>query len=175
MSLDTIMANLRRSKREVGVVAGGQGSKSDAVRCKKHPKHQQSPGVCSLCLRERLCQLSTNSWSRATSTATRSPDCSSSSSLSSYYSSSYSSSSSTPLASYRYATQVSANNVLKKSRSLAFVPRMFRLRDGGVNGDEKMKNKKGGFWSKLLLRPRSKRLEETAFVHSRTVRESRVQ
>ncbi|KAH7524342.1 hypothetical protein FEM48_Zijuj06G0109200 [Ziziphus jujuba var. spinosa] len=178
------MANSRRSKHEVYVAGGvGRGSKSDVVRCKKHPKHRQSPGVCSLCLKEKLYQLSNNSWSRATSYTTRSSDCSTSSSLSSYYSSSSASSYSTPAPSYRYMTQgkgslsmsfvVSANNVLKKSRSLAFAPRTSRRRREHSDGvDEK---KKGGFWSKLLLRHRSKRTDETSFMHSRTVRESKVQ
>ncbi|KAK9181439.1 hypothetical protein WN944_024576 [Citrus x changshan-huyou] len=27
------------------------------IKCRKHPKHKQSPGVCSLCLRDELSQL----------------------------------------------------------------------------------------------------------------------
>ncbi|KAF3445919.1 hypothetical protein FNV43_RR11096 [Rhamnella rubrinervis] len=174
-----MMPNFRRSsKHEIG---GFRGSKSDGP-CKKHPKHRQSPGVCSLCLKERLRQLSATSWSRATSTTTRS-SCSTSSSLSSCYSLSSASSCSSPSLSYAYrfgmqgktgsmSLVMSANNVLKKSRSLAFVPRM-RRRDGG-GGDKK---KGRGFWSNLLLRPASnKRMEENdnTFMQSRTVRERTV-
>ncbi|KAK9269855.1 hypothetical protein L1049_025428 [Liquidambar formosana] len=53
----------------------------------------------------------------------------------------------------------SSKNVLMKSRSVAFVPRM----RGGEG------KKKGGFWSKLL-HPRRKGTDEV-LVHSRTVRE----
>lgn len=66
---------------------------------------------------------------------------------------------------------MSANNALKKSRSLASVPRMRRREGGG--GDKK---KGRGFWSKLLLRPTSKRMEENnnTFMQSRTVREGTI-
>jgi hypothetical protein len=58
-------------------------------------------------------------------------------------------------------------NVLTKSRSLAFFPRMKNIGD-----DDDDKKKKGGFWSKLL-RPRSKRMEET-LMYSRTMREREI-
>ncbi|PQM38156.1 uncharacterized protein Pyn_14208 [Prunus yedoensis var. nudiflora] len=86
------MEKLRRSSKK---------SKPDIARCKKHPKHEQSPGVCSLCLREKLerlaQKLATYSGSplllRRTLSNT-SP--STTSSLSSYYSSSSGSSLSSP-------------------------------------------------------------------------------
>lgn len=180
------MPNLPRNIRpssNLQIINGRRGSKPDG-RCKKHPKHRQSPGVCSLCLKERLSQLSAASSFRATSAATR-PSCSTSSSLSSYYSSSSASSCSSPaLLSYSYrfgrgdgtegsrsgpmSFVKSANNVLNKSRSLAFVPRS-RRRDGGEN-----KKKASGFWSKLLLRrPTSKPVEDNnSFMQSRTVGET---
>ncbi|KAB1219972.1 hypothetical protein CJ030_MR3G020083 [Morella rubra] len=156
------MLNLRRSKEAMG------RSKSD-VKCKKHPKHRQSPGVCSLCLAERLSQLSTSS-SRRTASATTARS-SSPSSLSSYYSSSSASSCSSPVHRSHFSKEagkssisffLNGKNALTKSRSLAFGPRM-------KNGDDNDKNKKGGFLSKWL-RPRTKRMEES-LMHSRTVRE----
>ncbi|XP_059636324.1 uncharacterized protein LOC132278532 [Cornus florida] len=146
-------------------------SKTD-LRCKKHPKHRQSPGVCSVCLKERLSQLSTSSSSRTTTTLVAS-SCSSSSSLSSL-SSQYSSSESSPVHHHRYYSgseakgsfsllMRSSKNVLTKSRSVAFVTRNMR-------GEAKDGKKKGGFWSKLI-RPRTKRMDDD-LLHSRTVREN---
>ncbi|XP_010098634.2 uncharacterized protein LOC21395943 [Morus notabilis] len=157
-------------------------------RCKKHPKHRQSPGVCSVCLREKLCQLaSIHPGSRRTnniSTTTRSPGSSTTSSLSSYYSSSSCSSCSSPMQ-YRCRTYninnaregkglsmssflLSGNiNVLKKSRSMAFaIPRS--TRSGADKDGSDDQKRKSGFWSKLLIPQGNKR--ET-FMHSRTVRE----
>ncbi|WMV57177.1 hypothetical protein MTR67_050562 [Solanum verrucosum] len=104
------------------------------IICKKHSKHQQSPGVCSICLSEKLSKLSKTS--RIINTTS---SCSSSSSLSSLSSSSSSdvSSCSSP-----------AINVLTKSRSLVFVT---TRKDGEIeeiNG--KNKDKKRGLLSKLL-------------------------
>ncbi|THF99419.1 hypothetical protein TEA_025495 [Camellia sinensis var. sinensis] len=135
-------------------------SKSD-VQCKKHLKHRQSPGVCSVCLSERLSQLS--SPSSRTNTTTMASSCSS-------LSSSHHSSESSPVHSvYSLALEAkksitmsflrSAKNVLTKSKSMASVARAQRgeVRDG---------KKKSGFWSKLL-RSRSKKINE-GVVHSRT-------
>ena len=58
--------------------------------CKKHPNHRQSPGVCSLCLRHKLSQLSSASM-RKTTLISSCRSSSTSSSLSSYCSSSSSS------------------------------------------------------------------------------------
>ncbi|CAB4267193.1 unnamed protein product [Prunus armeniaca] len=159
------MEKLRRSSKT---------SKPDIARCKKHPKHQQSPGVCSLCLREKLerlaQKLSTYSGSPLLLRRITSP--STTSSLSSYYSSSSGSSLSSPAPGYEQKGPISwflsgDNNVLTKIRSLVnYFPRRMRGKEGS---EEK---KKSRFWSKLL-RPRSKRREES-LVHSRTVREIRV-
>lgn len=48
------------------------------VRCRKHPEHRQSVGVCPFCLGERLSQLSasSSSSSSATTTTISSPNCS---------------------------------------------------------------------------------------------------
>lgn len=146
--------------------------------CKKHPKHKQSPGVCSLCLQKKLSKLPTSN-SRATYTTTVS-SCSSSyiSSLSSYYSSSSASSCSSPLHGYCFTRDGSkgskclfftrSNNMIQKSKSLAFV---FRMTSNYKKSscDEK---KKYGFWSKFILRrPSSTRRLEGTLLHSRTIRE----
>ncbi|KAJ0087444.1 hypothetical protein Patl1_08572 [Pistacia atlantica] len=134
-------------------------SKSDIIRCKKHPKHRQSPGVCSLCLREKLSKLSTSSSSRVYSSTMES--------------SSSSSSCASPMHRYRFTTEGKNNislssllfgskNGLTKSRSLAFFPRT----RGKEGDDHDNKKKKGGFLSKLL-RPRSKKIE-AGLMHSRS-------
>ncbi|KAK4722461.1 hypothetical protein R3W88_012694 [Solanum pinnatisectum] len=131
-------------------------SKSNSIiLCKKHPKHKQNPGVCSVCLSEKLTLLSKTS-RRNTTTVTSS--CCSSSSLSSLSSSSDVSSCSSP-----------NTNVLMKSRSLALI---MRRKEGGIiledNSIEK-KKKKEGFLSKLL-NPKRNRKDEV-LTHSRTMRE----
>ncbi|XP_010272981.1 PREDICTED: uncharacterized protein LOC104608638 [Nelumbo nucifera] len=136
------------------------------ARCKKHPKHRQSPGVCSSCLRERLSQLSSATSRRTTAASS----CSSSLSSSPY--SSDSSSCSSPL-SQPNASQVkgpvcflkSGNDGLMRSRSIAFVT---RNRIAAEITDEK---KKGGFWSKLLRSTSTSKRTKGAMMHSRTVRE----
>lgn len=148
------------------------------IKCRKHPKHEQSPGVCSLCLRDKLSQLAAISSSSSRNTL---DSCcySSSSSLSSYYSSSEASSCSSPVYNkYRVTTTdhqgkhslstllfgSRKNNVLTKSRSLvSFVPRV-------RNQEGESKKKKNGLFSKLF-RPRNKKNADQGLVHSRTMRE----
>ncbi|KAL5558924.1 hypothetical protein UlMin_035135 [Ulmus minor] len=155
------MTNYLTKSSKRAMDAGAGSSKPDG-RCKKHPKHRQAPGVCSLCLRERLSHLkrASNS-SYRTSTTAGSSGSSTSSSLSSYYSSSSGSSCSSPVH--------DSNIVLKKSRSVAFPMRT----RGSCRGkeDDSSEKKNSGFWSKLLY-PKSKRKkEDEIFTHSRTVRE----
>ncbi|PIN10127.1 hypothetical protein CDL12_17289 [Handroanthus impetiginosus] len=127
--------------------------------CKKHPKHIQSPGVCSICLTEKLSHLLSNPVNiRSSSKPVRSP--SSSTSSSSYdlssLSSSNASSCSSPVVIYtRRDGRKYSVRVLKKSRSMAaFVPTRRKQEDGS----------KRGFWSKLLPGNRG-------LTHSRTMRE----
>ena len=68
--------------------------------CKKHTKHRQSPGVCSLCLTERLSKVEYYDYTK-NAAQTASSTASSSTSVSSCYSSSSVSSCSSPLQ-YRY-------------------------------------------------------------------------
>ncbi|XP_007018706.2 PREDICTED: uncharacterized protein LOC18592112 [Theobroma cacao] len=167
MRRKNLMANLSRSKD----VVGGRSKPNEG--CRRHPKHRQSPGVCSLCLGEKLSQLSAHTSSRSITTTVSSS--SSSSSLSSYHSSSSASSCSSPMHRYRFTTEgkgtslslllFSGKNILTKSRSLAFASRMRRK-----EGDDK--KKKDGFLSKLLHPRSSKKMEEAAgLMHSRTMRE----
>ncbi|CAK9163574.1 unnamed protein product [Ilex paraguariensis] len=127
------------------------------MKCKKHPNHQQSPGVCSMCLREKLSRLPGTS-----TTTTYAVAAASSSSLSSLSSSN----------SYSYTSPVHRNgrvdleakgsvnflksgkNLLAKSRSMAFVPRRREVETIMDHG-----KKKKGFWSKLI-RPGKKRMDK---------------
>ncbi|CAI9291678.1 hypothetical protein Lser_V15G30986 [Lactuca serriola] len=118
---------------------------SSSTKCKKHPKHQQSPGVCSLCLRERLKKISRSS-SRVTTYASSS-SCSSSS-ISSVSSVSSLSNTASPMHDNRKGQISFLKSKLKKSKSMAFVS------ERTMDNDAK---KKSGFWSKLM--------------HSRTMKE----
>ncbi|KAF5746789.1 hypothetical protein HS088_TW06G00964 [Tripterygium wilfordii] len=154
-------------------------SNKDHVQCKKHPKHKQSPGICSLCLNEKLSKVS-KTRSRRTIKRSSSSSSSSSSSLSSEYSSSssLSSSYSSPMHHrhpYRFSTgggggknNRGKNNVnaLAKSRSLAFVQR--RSGDDSCSDYKKKTTRRGGFWSKLL-RPTRKKIDNGGLVHSSTL------
>lgn len=127
--------------------------RSKAAACKRHTKHSQSAGVCSICLSERLSQL-TNS--RPSSSRPKLAYSSSSSSSTSCISSSYSS----PVRIFR---NVNGEEVLTKSRSMLF---FFQRRKQEDKNDGKIDDQiKRGFWSKLLP-PRKKGLK-----HSRTTRE----
>ncbi|KAI3685289.1 hypothetical protein L6452_34530 [Arctium lappa] len=155
-------------------------SSSTTTSCKKHPKHRQSPGICSLCLRERLSKISSSS-SRAVTNVSSSSS-SSISSVSSVYSSNNSSNASSytasPMQNYRNRRKINNDlegkgylyflkkntkgTVLKKSRSMAFVSDQ-----KNVMQDQEI-NEKVGFWSKLMG---SKRCS-SRMMHSRTTRET---
>lgn len=124
-------------------------------RCKKHPKHNQSPGVCSLCLTEKLIQLSSFSKQRKFLVLANDHSSNSSSSCSSSYVSSLSSSSVSSRASPLHCFCFNSNG---KSTSLS----IFLVR--GQNEIIKNKsfgrrkcedavghgNKTCGFWFKLF-------------------------
>ncbi|XP_014500588.2 uncharacterized serine-rich protein C215.13 [Vigna radiata var. radiata] len=150
------------------------------ARCKKHPKHRQSPGVCSLCLRDKLSQLSSDSPSSSSSRKTNSISSSPSSSVSSYSSSPSSSASPTALpfpfsneprtASIFLFTAKHAGFLKSKSMTVLSTRRRRRRNEGEAYDDPGMNKtgKKSGFWSKLL-HPKSKRMEEiksTNLVHT---------
>ncbi|KAI6689290.1 hypothetical protein NL676_026118 [Syzygium grande] len=141
---------------------GASSREAAAWRCRKHPKHRQSTGVCSLCLTKKLSRLSSGSYLRGSAGANRRYSCStspsSSSSLSSScHSSSGSSSCASPVVRHRHgrfahearsgpvSMLFGGKGVLKKSRSAAFAPKT------GPGGDRaKGERSKGGFWSKLI-------------------------
>ena len=52
--VDEKMASLSTSLLGIRRMSKAQEKTKNTVLCKKHPKHRQSPGVCSLCLNERL-------------------------------------------------------------------------------------------------------------------------
>ncbi|KAG6608260.1 hypothetical protein SDJN03_01602, partial [Cucurbita argyrosperma subsp. sororia] len=149
------MANLHKSKSDYDDLRRHRR----CCCCKRHPKHRQSPGVCSLCLTEKLSQILT-----ATTSSRKISDSlsSSSSDSSSYYSSvSSCSSCSSPNRLYDKAT---ASSMYKKSRSMAFASRFRR----GTDSDSGKKSHLG-FWSRFLNRPRRKRMElDEALMHSRS-------
>ncbi|XP_020210435.1 uncharacterized protein LOC109795372 [Cajanus cajan] len=181
------MENLRRhfSKKKDACSVIGRVKRNG--HCKKHPKHQQSPGVCSLCLREKLIQLSSSNsptiFTNASSTS------SSSSSLSSYYSSaSTTSSCASPMPCFCFTTQgkssssvsiflLSGNHGIVKSRCRSLdhiVPRRRDHCEGGADNRNKSVDK-SGFWFNLL-RPKSKRMtkeycsEDTKLVPSMSIK-----
>ncbi|KAK8313957.1 hypothetical protein V6Z11_D01G144500 [Gossypium hirsutum] len=132
-----LMENLRTSSKDGRRLKPNEG-------CERHPKHKQSPGVCSLCLAQKLSHLSSTHFSTLAS--------SSSSSISSSCSSS--SCSSSPFHPYRFIADskgtsfsfllFNGKNLFTKSKSVAWPSRMI-----SKEGDDH-KKKKGGFLSKLL-------------------------
>lgn len=139
------------------------------IVCKKHPDHRQQPGVCSICLREKLSHLS--NLSPSPSQMIRTIVAVSSLSANSSYTSS---TSITPPIHQRHRRHASTGGSLgfiisrtagglKKSRSIAFIAT-------SEEEDEKH-TKKGGFWKKLI-RSTGKGTRKV-FMHSRTVKEER--
>ncbi|KAK4274135.1 hypothetical protein QN277_017411 [Acacia crassicarpa] len=153
------IVNLTRSSRNKNNNVVGR-FKHDAS-CKKHPKHHQSPGVCSLCLTERLSQIPSSSTSRAAPSETSS----SVSSLSSYYSSSSASSCASPSeAKTTTGSSISifsfnAKHGLIKSRSVAASSR----RKGSVGDDDTNAKSRGFLFN--LLRPRHKKTGHKDHTH----------
>ncbi|GMH21847.1 hypothetical protein Nepgr_023690 [Nepenthes gracilis] len=145
-------------------------SKSNlSIQCKKHPKHHQSPGVCSVCLTEKLSKLPT-AGPRVTASAAL-PSCPSSSSSLSDLSSSYVSSCQSPHDSYLSGCFVAdarapTFGVLNKSRSTAFVS---WIGGGGSRREVKdYEKKKSGFWFRLLRSGR-KRKDHQLLMHSQPI------
>ncbi|XP_047151114.1 uncharacterized protein LOC124823033 [Vigna umbellata] len=160
------MENLRRHFRKKKDSYSVIGRVKRNGHCKKHPKHNQSPGVCSLCLREKLAQLSSyNARPTPSSIAIASSASSSSSSLSSYSSSYYSSASSSsnasPMHCFCFAGEakssssslsiflLSGNHGMVKGKCSALDIVQRRDSEGGVYDDHRSACK-SGFWFKLL-------------------------
>ncbi|XP_047965173.1 uncharacterized protein LOC125209626 [Salvia hispanica] len=105
--------------------------------CKRHPKHIQSPGVCSRCLNEKLFRLANGRAKRPAIYSASSLSSSSSSYISSL-SSSDESSYSSPVLSYA-PSRILKKETLKKSRSTSQGWREEEDRSVGIL--------KRGFWS----------------------------
>lgn len=145
-------------------------------RCKKHPTHKLSKGVCPSCLRERLSSLLNHSSSSSSSTYntsnSNSSTISSSSSSSSYSPSPYSLSDSnissiscgSPIHKFMAKTKSFSygNNMIKplmmKSRSLfGFV--VEQRKDMEDFKEKKIRIKRGRFWSKLMGRRKEEEIK----------------
>ncbi|XP_009390278.2 uncharacterized protein LOC103976699 [Musa acuminata AAA Group] len=140
-------------------------------RCRRHPEHRQSRGVCPFCLRDRLSQLSASSSATTTlssAAATSSPDTNLSSAAAS-----------PPSQVHNKGLRLLLKpGPLKKSRSLAFVIGRLRDEDKGKKKEEgkkekdKKKRKKGGsFWSKMVLGSDRRKEVDGDMLHSRTMKE----
>nr|GMC94738.1 AF211540_1 Avr9/Cf-9 rapidly elicited protein 75 [Ipomoea batatas]GMC96752.1 AF211540_1 Avr9/Cf-9 rapidly elicited protein 75 [Ipomoea batatas] len=123
------------------------------MACKKHSNRRQQPGVCSICLRERLSKIPgavlVSSPPSAASSASYSPRpadyC---------YSSGSSSGRGSPrghrritsdvVSHFSFIFSVAGVGALKKSRSIAIVAK------GGAGSSHGAGKKKEGFWSKLI-------------------------
>lgn len=129
------------------------------LACRRHPNHKRLQGVCPFCLRERLSQLAA---AAASQVSPPPPASSHSSSLANYFSPASTSNNTSPprghnrniseiagSISFMLSVGSSSSGGLKKSRSIAFVPRNFV-------GELQTGQKKKGFWSKLLHRERKK-------------------
>lgn len=145
----------------------GRPRKPDG-RCPRHPKHQQSPGVCSLCLREKLSLLSSSSSS--SSASRKRPSSSSSSSLSPYES--LSSDSSTSSSVNQYRTEKAGSGLFRRNNSVLLMKsRSVPLVRSQKGKDEGESNGKAGFWSKLFPGRGRKTGSGEGLEHSKTVRE----
>ncbi|CAN8239464.1 unnamed protein product [Cochlearia groenlandica] len=84
-----ISSRSRRSKNPKGKRSSSNSNSDNNFSCKKHKKHIQSPGICSICLTEKLTKLSlqyneyTKSYTNVAADETVSSYCSSSTSSSS--------------------------------------------------------------------------------------------
>ncbi|KAJ0975536.1 hypothetical protein J5N97_017501 [Dioscorea zingiberensis] len=129
-------------------------------RCKRHPRHKQSKGVCPSCLRERLSHLSA-SYSSSNTNLTSSSS-----------SSAYSTDDNSEISSYAPSPPQQNGRRLQmmtKSHSMAFLGREGERNKEKQRNEKDRKRKKGGFWSKFLVG--SKRKEMGALFHSKTMKE----
>ncbi|ESQ34549.1 hypothetical protein EUTSA_v10009293mg [Eutrema salsugineum] len=116
-------------------------SDSNYSICKKHPKHRQSPGICSLCLNESLSKLSLDfhDYTPSMSSSTSKKVAKTGSSCSSASSDSESDYSTTAISSYY------------SSVSSCLSPLQHRYSEIVVNKRKKQRPKKQNFFSRLFL------------------------
>ncbi|XP_026433164.1 uncharacterized protein LOC113330573 [Papaver somniferum] len=167
-------------------------------RCKKHPQHKQSPGVCSCCLREKLYYVvNINNNFTATNSTASSLFWSSSSHIPSpthgqqqqQQQEEKASTSLEVISGQKVSTNLIRNGVkkdeqeFKRSRSLEVVIRKkYVVDDEVIVEDDKKLNKKKfgrGFWLRLLNKPTpstNKRNDKMSMMmHSKTMTEKRTQ
>ncbi|KAK1287489.1 hypothetical protein QJS10_CPB19g01378 [Acorus calamus] len=111
------------------------------IRCKNHPNHRQSQGVCPNCLSEKLNQILSSSKVSRTISSSSSP---SPGSVASFSSVSLSSAQSPNTR----RKQQQQQPPLGRSRSMV-VPVLKTTATATLTSAE---NRRGGFWSRLLLR-----------------------
>ncbi|XP_026434255.1 uncharacterized protein LOC113331829 [Papaver somniferum] len=168
-------------------------------RCKKHPQHRQSPGVCSCCLREKLSYVVNinNNFTATNSTASSLFWSSSSSHIPSPTHSQQqqqqqeeqASTSLEVISGQKLSTNITRNGVkkdeqeFKRSRSMEVIIRKKYVDDDEVIvEDDRRFNKKKfgpGFWLRLLNKPTpstNKRNDKMSMMmHSKTMTEKRTQ
>ncbi|XP_020582476.1 uncharacterized protein LOC110026048 [Phalaenopsis equestris] len=147
-------------------------------RCRKHPIHKNSNGVCPYCLRDRLANISGSS-----SSSRNNPDSSTSSVSSTAYSSYDSDVSSSAGRSYEERERRSLFQLLRGRKrvlksSLSFNLGKEREKVDGKGEEEESKMKKGGgkVWVKFVMRGGlGKKKDEgggrSTLSHSKTVKE----
>ncbi|WVY92282.1 hypothetical protein V8G54_037796, partial [Vigna mungo] len=180
------MENLRRHFRKKKDSYSVIGRVKRNGHCKKHPKHNQSPGVCSLCLREKLAQLSSyNSRPTPSSIASSTSSSSLSSYSSSYYSSASSSSSASPMHCFCFAGEAKSSSsslsvfllsgnhgmVKGKCTSLDIVQR--RGCKGDADHGDHRSACENGFWFKLL-HCKSKKMEKYYTENDKLIRSASI-
>ncbi|CAL9215927.1 unnamed protein product [Arabidopsis halleri] len=135
------MRTTTESKPKNLTVKRSDSSSDYKYSCKKHPKHRQSPGICSLCLKESLSKLSSDFYdlSSSMSSSSLAKTMSSCSSASSESESDYSS---TAISSYY------------SSVSSCLSPLQHRYSEIVVNKKKKKHVKKQSFLSRLFLKQR---------------------
>lgn len=145
-----------------------------AGRCKKHPKHKQPAGVCSVCLTDRLSKLAASSNKKAKNVRRVDHSYTSSSDVSSSYSTVSSPSSPAgermDLGSRVFFSGPLGGREMFRSKSMAVVVegkgRPVEIREN-IAGKDVRRRSGNGFWSKLM-RVGSKRGKEV-LVHSKSV------
>ncbi|KAL1190161.1 hypothetical protein V5N11_002250 [Cardamine amara subsp. amara] len=148
-SLSTSLLGIRRASSNKNK---GEDKTKNAAFCKKHPKHRQSPGVCSLCLNEKL-SIFIKASSSSSSSRQRSLQilCSSSttSSISSYGSSSVSSCPSPDLVD-RHRFLLMAGGSGRGQKGISWITKSRSIAHKVDDDDERKKTSKGRFFFGLV-------------------------
>ncbi|PKU62677.1 vitellogenin-A2 [Dendrobium catenatum] len=149
-------------------------------RCKKHPIHKNSNGVCPYCLRDKLANISGSS-SSSTNNAGSSSSSASSTAYSSY-DSDVSSSVASPPKQYEernkkriFQLLKGRKRTLKSSLSFSLSKEVEKVSEKGKEEKRKSKNGAGKLWAKLVMAGKGKKNQgegRSTLAHSMTVKES---